>query len=147
VARSEPAVAASRAGELGTRHQATQDGPRAAAQPSATGDRLEPLLGRLDLELNQWPDATRLRPVPMPGGSTSPSPRAGVEQYSARPTTQLDQLRWEPRLERLDGLGEAAIRSSLRSANPTTTPTTAADPNGTTSTEPTPTSSIDSGSL
>ena len=52
---------------------------------------------------------------PTPGGSTSSSPRAGVEQYSrATQRPEPDELRRGPRLQRLDRLREPLRRQLAR---------------------------------
>ena len=86
-------------------------------------------------------------PVPVPGGRVSPSPRAGVEQYSS-PTQRPSSTRsgGTPASSASKGSASFASGTSLESARPTTTPFTRCLPKGTTSTDPTSTPSIDSGS-
>ena len=82
-------------------------------------------------------------PVPVPGGSTSASPRAGVETYS--------RATHSPRFTSSGGTsassadrGSASLSggTSLCSARSTTTPRIRRRAKGTTSIEPTPTPSI-----
>ena len=61
-------------------------------------------------------ERTRWPPAPVPGGSTSCSPREGVEQYSrGDPEAEPDQLRRRAGLERFDRLGEP-LGGQLRGA-------------------------------
>ncbi len=85
-------------------------------------------------------------PVPTPGGSTRPSPRAVVEQYSS-PTQRPSPTSsgGTPASSASSGSARRSCGRSLRSASPTTTPTTRRRPNGTTRTDPTSTPLIASG--
>ena len=77
-----------------------------------------------------------------PGGSTSPSALASVEQYSAathraRPTSSAGT----PSSSARSGASSRSSSTSLRSERPVTTPRIVRAPNGTTSIEPTVTPS------
>ena len=147
VARSRPAVAASSAARAaGPRRSArstarwrspSRSPPATASSPSAVASPpARPAAG----------PRRASAPVPTPGGSTRPRPRAGVEQYSSptqRPSSTSSG--GTPASSASSGSARRPAGSSLRSARPTTTPTTRRRPKGTTSTEPTPTSSIASG--
>ena len=89
-----------------------------------------------------WP-----RTPVVPGGSTSSSPLAGVEQYSrATQSPSSTSSRATPASSAASGSARRAAGSSLRSASSTTTPSRRWRPNGTSSTVPTPTSPRRSGS-
>ena len=99
-------------------------------RPASVSSTRSELRGRSGLPL----------PVPVPGGSTSASPRAGAEQYSRasqRPRRTSAAGTWASSARR--GSARRSGGSSLSSAMPTTTPSSRRRPNGTTSMLPTPT--------
>ncbi len=84
----------------------------------------------------------RPAPVPVPGGSTSASPRAGVDTYSR--ATHSPSATSDCGTSASSAAIGSASRSggrSLSAATSTTTPSSRLRPNGTTSMLPTPTSS------
>jgi hypothetical protein len=84
----------------------------------------------------------RPAPVPVPGGSTSASPRAGVDTYSRatqRPSATSDC--GTSASSAAIGSASRSGGSSLSGATSTTTPSSRLRPKGTTSMLPTPTSS------
>jgi hypothetical protein len=88
----------------------------------------------------------RLR-TPAPGGSTSRSPRAGVEQYSrATQRPSRTSSTGTPVSNASSGSTRRSGGRSEDSAKSTTTPSTRLRPNGTRTTLPTPTPAISSGS-
>ena len=112
--------------------------PSAAAplRPSAA----RPAVGELGAQRAPRAQRPRRAPVPVPGGSTSARPRAGVEQYSsATQRPSRTSSRRDVGLERRQRLDEP-LRRAGRSARPrsTTTPSSRRRPNGTTSTLPDP---------
>ncbi len=82
-------------------------------------------------------------PVPVPGGSTSESPRAGVDTYSCA-THSPSRTSSGGTSDSSAEIGSARRSggSSLSSATSTTTPSMRRLPNGTVSTLPTPTPSM-----
>ena len=147
VVRSEPAIAASSRASRGPAASArstarwripSRSPPVSAASPSGVASTSSSTSGRT---------RRASAPLPVPGGSTSPSPRAGVEQYSSptqRPSSTSSG--GTPASSASSGSARRFAGSSLRSAIPTTTPFTRRRPKGTTSTDPTSTCPIDSGS-
>ena len=85
VARSDPAALARSARRCRARRERPQHRPLAQAErasPSASAPR--PVLGRAPPRARSAGARAGPRaPVPVPGGSASPRPRAGVEQYSS----------------------------------------------------------------
>ena len=74
------------------------------------------------------------------GGSTRPSARAGVEQYSlATQSARLTSSGGTPSSSARSGASSFCDATSLLSLMPTTTPSTLRRPKGTTSIEPTST--------
>jgi hypothetical protein len=86
-------------------------------------------------------------PVPVPGGSTSANPRAGVEQYSS-PTHSPSRTSsgGTSASSARSGVASRSGASSLRSARSTTTPRIWRRANGTITTLPTPSADISPGS-
>ena len=86
------------------------------------------------------------RPVPVPGGSTSESPREGVEQYSRATQRPSSTSSGEaPASSASIGSASRSGASSEVSASSTTTPSSRRGPNGTRTSEPTSSPSIASG--
>ena len=113
----------------------------ARAHPRALGER-RLTGGVMAARSERFGRSGRPAPVPVPGGSTSASPRAGVETYS-RATHSPSATSDCGTSASSAAIGSASRSggSSLSSATSTTTPSSRRRPNGTTSMLPTPTSS------
>ena len=86
------------------------------------------------------------RPVPVPGGSTSWSPREGVEQYSRATHSPSSTSSAEaPASSASIGSASRSGASSEDSASSTTTPSRRLGPNGTRTRLPTSRPAIESG--
>ena len=147
VARSEPAVAASSRAAFGPASRAREH--RSLSQPEGARRRRSP----------RCPSRSPRRRARPAGGRGAPPPRCRrreaargqgpAPEWSSTPRRSSGPARPAPAAPRprappaAPPAGRSA--SSLRSASPTTTPTTRRRPKGTTSTEPTSTSSIASG--
>ena len=116
-----PAAASSPRAELGVRRATSSSSARRCTGPSRRRARARRGRGRsraaaVSVRAAVWP-----RAAPVPGGSTSSSPRAGVEQYSrADPEPELDQLRRRrpPRAPRSARPGAPAAARCARRARP-----------------------------
>ncbi len=144
--RSEPTALASSGPDISPARSASRTArcltpsrspPLSAASPAG---RISARSSRLDRTAR--PPA----PVPVPGGSTSCRPRAGVEQYS-RPTQRpsLTSSGGAPASSASIGSASRSGGSSEASASSTTTPSRRLGPKGTRTTLPTSTPSIASG--
>ena len=148
-ARREPAqrvaVVAGR-GRLGCRREPLEGRPLLRPEPLAARRarrgrrRSAPRGARCGPRPHPWPPL-------VPGGSTSSSPRAGVEQYSRAtqsPSSTCSAV--APASSAAIGSASRSGASSDSLARPTTTPRIRCRPNGTSSTLPTPTSPRRAGS-
>ena len=148
-AAQDLAVGADRGGEPGRRHlprsaQRLEGGPLPDPEPLGAAQRR--LAGGRDLGSQLDPRADPLAAGAGPGGSTSSSPREGVEQYS-RPIQRpsLTSSAGAPASSASSGSARRSGGSSELSARSTTTPSTRRWPKGTRTMLPTSSPSISAG--